>query len=241
MSGAVNSEAAAMDDLRPALAHDFRDPGLLVQALTHSSVAGTDRAGAKRAPDYERLEFLGDRALGLAVADWLLELFPEEREGPLAKRFAGHVRREALAEVARRLDLGRYLRLSPGEEQMGGRDNDTILADACEAVIGALFLDGGFDAARRFVRTYWGARIREAGGPPAEAKTALQEWAQGRGLPLPAYTLAERSGPDHAPRFVVRVAVKGHGAAEGAGSGKRAAEQAAAAALMKKLEGKSGD
>lgn len=227
--------------LAEALGHTFGNPALLAEAVTHSSVAGTDRAGAKHAPDYERLEFLGDRVLGLTVAEWLLERFPAEKEGALAKRHTVHVRRDALAAAARRIGLGKHLRLSPGEENAGGRDNDTILADACEAVIGALYLDGGLEAARRFVRAHWAVDGDEPGGPPAEPKTALQEWAQGRGLPLPAYTLVERSGPDHAPRFVVRAALAGLGQADGEGGSKRTAERAAAAALLKKLERKNGD
>ena len=240
MTDAVQAPAD-LAALAVALGHRFANTALLAEAATHSSVAGTDPAGARHAPDYERLEFLGDRVLGLVVAEWLLERFPNEKEGALAKRHAGHVRREALAAAARRIGLGRHLRLSPGEETAGGRDNDTILADACEAMIGALYLDGGLEPARRFVRTQWAEVIDEPGGPPAEPKTALQEWAQGRALPLPAYTLLERSGPDHAPRFLVRATVAGRGQADGEGGSKRVAERAAAAALLKKLEGKSGD
>jgi ribonuclease III len=226
--------------LAQALGYNFNKPALLAEAVTHSSLAGAERAGVKHAPDYERLEFLGDRVLGLTVAEWLLERFPDEREGALAKRHTMHVRREALTAVARRIGLAAHLRLSPGEEQMGGRDNDTILADACEAVIGALYVDGGLEAARRFVRAHWSDGVDNPGAPPAEPKTALQEWAQARGLPLPSYALVERSGPDHAPRFVVRVTVAGRGEADGEGGSKRLAERAAAAALLEKLERKSG-
>lgn len=235
--------AATVPDLSAlaqALGHSFNNPALLAEAVTHSSLAGSERAGAKHAPDYERLEFLGDRVLGLAVAEWLLERFPGDREGVLAKRHTVHVRREALATVARRIGLAAYLRLSPGEEQMGGRENDTILADACEAVIGALYVDGGLTAARTFVRAHWSDGVDTPDAPPAEPKTALQEWAQARGLPLPSYALVERSGPDHAPRFVVRVTVAGRGQADGEGGSKRLAERAAAAALLEKPERKSG-
>lgn len=226
--------------LYPILERVFTAPALLAEALTHSSLAGTDRAGARHAPDYERLEFLGDRVLGLIVAERLLDRFPADREGVLAKRHTAHVRRETLAAVARRIGLGAYLRMSPGEEQMGGRDNDTILADACEAVIGALYIDGGLEAARRFIHAQWADAVDNPGDPPPEPKTALQEWAQARGLPLPAYALVDRIGPDHAPRFVVRAAVGGCGQAEGEGGSKRAAERAAAAALLNELERKSG-
>lgn len=238
-----DSQLAAVADpaaLAAVLGHVFSKPALLAEAMTHSSLAGSERAGTKHAPDYERLEFLGDRVLGLIVAEWLLERFPADREGALAKRHTAHVRRETLAAVARRVGLAAYLRLSPGEEQIGGRNNDTILADACEAVIGALFIDGGLEAARRFVRAHWADDIDNPGGPPPEPKTALQEWAQARALPLPVYALAERAGPDHAPRFIVRASVGDLGHAEGEGGSKRAAERAAAAALLATLERKNG-
>lgn len=237
----ATASAPGLDALARALGHDFANPALLAEAATHSSLAGADRAGVRHAADYERLEFLGDRVLGLVTAEWLLERYPDEREGMLAKRHVAQVRRETLAAVARAIGLGRYLRLAPGEDSAGGRDNDTILADACEAVIGALFLDGGLEAARRFIRARWSDSIAAAAGPPPEPKTALQEWAQGRGLPLPAYALIDRDGPDHAPRFVVRVAVAGRGQAEGEGGSKRIAERAAAAALLEILERNSRD
>ena len=219
--------------LAEVLGHQFADGALLDEALTHASVNPGRRGGAQHAN--ERLEFLGDRVLGLVMATWLLELFPQEAEGALAKRYAALVRQEALADVARSISLGDYLRLSRGEDSSGGRDNAAILADACEAVLGALYLDGGLDAARRFVRTHWQSRIRGERAPPRDPKTALQEWAQHHGLPLPEYTEAGRTGPDHAPQYTVRVEVVGQGGATASGSTKRAAEKGAAAELLGRL------
>ncbi|HYD31513.1 MAG TPA: ribonuclease III, partial [Azospirillaceae bacterium] len=181
-------------ELARAVEHRFRDEGLLAAAVTHPSMTGLERTGPAAATTYERLEFLGDRVLGLVVAHWLLERYPAEREGDLAKRHAGLVRREALSRVAQAIDLGRRLRLAPGEAEGGGRSNHTILADACEAVIGALYLDGGLEVASRFIRARWAPLLDDVGAPPLESKTALQEWAQARGLPLPVYETLSQSG-----------------------------------------------
>jgi ribonuclease-3 len=226
--------------LESVLGHVFSDSGLLVDALTHPSLAGLSRtngAGDDRVPGqaYERLEFLGDRVLGLVVAEWLLERFPGEREGSLARRHAALVRREALAVVADSVDLGRSLRLSPGEQGCGGRANRTILADACEAVIGALYLDGGLDVARRFVRRAWGAQIDAAHAPPQDCKTALQEWVQGQGKPLPVYEIVRRSGPAHEPEFEVAVRVEGYPPVQGTGRSRRLAETTAARGMLRQL------
>jgi ribonuclease-3 len=229
--------------LASELGHVFADSGLLVDALTHPSLAGLNRTtavaagGGGRVPGqaYERLEFLGDRVLGLVVAEWLLERFPGEREGSLARRHAALVRREALAVVADGVDLGRHLLLSPGEQGCGGRANRTILADACEAVIGALYLDGGLAVARRFVRRAWEAQIDAAQVPPQDCKTALQEWAQGQGKPLPAYEIVGRSGPAHEPEFQVAVRVEGYPPVHGTGRSRRLAETAAARSLLRQL------
>ncbi|NNG05151.1 MAG: ribonuclease III, partial [Inquilinus sp.] len=181
---------------------------------------------------YERLEFLGDRVLGLIVAEWLLERFPDEPEGALARRHTDLVRRETLAEIARGIELGRHLILSAGEAEYGGRENEAILADGCEAVIAARYLDGGLEAARRFVRSAFAEVIDRHLRPPLDAKTALQEWVQARGLPLPDYTTVSRSGPDHKPEFEVQVTIKGLPPAVGSGSSKRIAERRAAAAML---------
>ncbi|MCC6918622.1 MAG: ribonuclease III [Alphaproteobacteria bacterium] len=218
-----------MATLAGIIEHHFADRRLLRQAVSHSSAAALG-------PSYERLEFLGDRVLGLVVAEMLWHRFPAEPEGMLARRYAGHVRREALAEVARTIDLGRFILLARGEEEEGGRAKEGTLADCLEAVIGALYLDGGLDAAARFIHRHWERRIAER-TPPREPKTALQEWAQGRGLPLPRYETVASDGPDHAPAFTVAVSIEGRPAATATGKSKRIAERAAAAALLAVLAG----
>lgn len=228
--------SAAPAGLRPlakTLGHDFADPGLLSRALTHGSASRRQRGAGD---DYQRLEFVGDRVLGLIIAERLYRDFPQEREGALAKRFAMLVRRESLAEVAGKIGLGPYITISKSEEDVGGRDNPAILADCCEALIGALFLDGGLDAARRFVEVQWRTLIEADLRPPEEAKTTLQEWAQARGLALPVYREVERHGPDHDPVFTVEVSVEDRPAAQGSGRSKRLAEQEAATRLLEALE-----
>ncbi len=213
-------------ELAAALGHEFANDALLHEALTHTSASP---------PSYERLEFLGDRVLGLVVADLLLARFPQEPEGDLARRFAALVNRDTLAAVARSLDLGRFLALAKSEEDSGGRENPATLADSCEAVIGALYLDGGFAAARRFVAAQWAGPIEADIEPPQDAKTALQEWAQAMKKPLPAYRTVGVSGPSHEPVFCIEVAVEGFAPASARGSSKRAAERAAAAELLRRL------
>ncbi len=216
-------------ELSAVLGHVFHDPDLLEQALTHRSAMVAGQEG------YERLEFLGDRVLALVVADMLLDAFPTENEGALAKRYTALVRRETLADVAREIGLGRYIHLSRGESEGGGRENEGILADVCEAVIAALYRDGGLAAARAFIERHWTTRLRKALRPPQDSKTALQEWAQARGYPLPTYRTIGRVGPDHAPIFTVSVAIPGFAPAKGEGPSKRSAEQAAAAQLLETL------
>ncbi len=207
------------------LGHAFADPSLLQRALTHSSFSNAN---------YERLEFLGDRVLGLIVAEWLCEINPAESEGDMAKRLSALVGRESLAVVARQIDLGGHIKISEAEAAMGGRDNGSTLADCCEAVIAALYLDGGIEAARHFIRTQWQELLRTA--PAAgDAKTALQEWSQAKGFGLPEYELIDRSGPDHAPLFTVKVTVR-HDSEVATGTSKRLAERDAAAALLGKLK-----
>lgn len=212
--------------LETALGHRFADQALLQLALTHAS------AGTSRLHDNQRLEFLGDRVLGLAMAELLFKRFPEEDEGALARRHAALVRQDALAEVARGIELGRYLHLAGGEAEGRGREAAGALADACEALIAALYIDGGLEPARAFVVTSWEKLIAADLQPPRDAKTALQEWAQGRGEHLPRYNIVARDGPDHQPMFTVTVAVKDGRQATATGASKRAAEQAAAAGLL---------
>ena len=216
--------------LMSEIGHTFNHSDLLRHALTHSSLVG---GNSRHINSNERQEFLGDRVLGLIVADMLMARFPNENEGDISRRHAALVRMETLGRVARDLDLGRHVKLSPGEEHNGGRENSSLLSDVCEAVIAALYQDGGLEVARAFVEKHWAPLIEENSLPPKDAKTALQEWAQGEGHALPFYTETGRDGPDHNPVFTVEVAVKGLSPASGKGGSKRLAEQAAAAALLK--------
>ncbi|WP_096702109.1 ribonuclease III [Magnetospirillum sp. 15-1] len=225
--------AGAVADLQVVLGHVFGRPELLTQALTHPSMQQGRRS--KTSDPYERLEFLGDRVLGLVVAEMLFNRFPAEAEGALARRHAALVRREAVARVANEIGLGRHLVLAKGEDDAGGRGNPGILADACEAVIGALYADAGFAMAATFVRSRWESLMEEALAPPKDAKTGLQEWAQGRGKPLPAYRVLGQEGPPHEPIFLIEVSVEGVGSAVGRGASKRVAEQAAAGALLEQV------
>jgi ribonuclease-3 len=219
-----------LKDLSEVLGHSFARPELLDEALTHAS------ATRKRGRGYERLEFLGDRVLGLVIAHALLETFPKEREGDIAKRHARLVSREALVHVAQAIGLGAHIRLSKGEAEAGSRGSEAVLADVAEAVIAALYLDGGLEAARRFIGARWQPLIAADAAPPRDAKTRLQEWAQARGLGLPGYTEVSAKGPAHAPERVIEVRVPGHPPASGVGRSKREAEQTAARALLSKLE-----
>ncbi len=228
---------AAQAKLEAALGHRFASPDLLVAALSHSSLGrrgNAQRSGA----DFERLEFLGDRVVALTVAELLTERFPDEAEGDLAKRHAYLVRGEQLAAHAKALGLGEALTLSTSEHQGGGRENPAVLADAFEAIVAAVHLDGGYAAARAIVRRLFEPLVGAETEPPREPKTALQEWAQGRGLSLPRYRTLSREGLAHAPTFTVEVAVDGQLPATAEGASKREAERAAAAALLARLEAK---
>lgn len=219
-----------LEALAQRIGHAFSSLDLLERAVTHASFS----KGRRRALDYERLEFLGDRVLGLIIADLLFRLYPDASEGELAPRLNALVRKETCAEVARALDLGSVLRLGPGEVTAGGRKKEAILANACEAVIAAVYLDGGLDAACRFVERSWEPHVEAVTVKPKDPKSAVQEWAQGRGLPAPEYEEMARSGPDHAPRFSVRIVIEGRAPAEGEGATKRAAEQAAAETFLRR-------
>ncbi len=232
MSGGATKTADSAE-LEVKLGHEFSDPKLLQDALTHPSLSGS-RSRGKGAPAYERLEFLGDRVLGLAIAEWLYERFPEANEGEMAKRHAALVNRDALKAVANEIGLGRFLHLARGEQAGSARKNLATLPDAMEAAIGALYLDGGAKAAARFIRRYWQKDI-EVTEAPADPKTLLQEWAQGQGLPLPQYKVIEHTGPAHAPNFMIEASVKGHKPVSAPGDSKRAAEKAAAKLLMEQI------
>jgi len=211
--------------LEERIGHRFADRGLVMQALAHVSAA----SGAK---SYQRLEFLGDRVLGLVVAEMLFAAFPKATEGELSRRLADLVRRESCADVAEAWNVGPHLRLGSGEAQGGGRRNRTILADVCESIIGAVFLDGGYAAAKTLVARAFDERLHAKAQPAHDPKTALQEWAQGRGLPVPTYDVLERSGPDHAPVFRIAARIDAVEAAVGEGPSKRVAEQDAAQNLL---------
>jgi ribonuclease III len=216
-------------DFEERLGYRFRDSALLEQALTHiSALSGT----RNRAASYQRLEFLGDHVLGLVVSDMLFRAFPKADEGEMSRRLADLVRREACADVGRALALGETIRLGASEANAGGRSRTAILADVCEALIGAIFVDGGYPAAAAVIERLWGARMRAPARPLRDSKTALQEWAQARGLPTPTYREIERKGPDHNPEFRVLVELPNLTPAEGMGRSKRAAEQAAAAEML---------
>ena len=209
----------------------FSKPELLVRAVTHASIGTITR------PDNQRLEFLGDRVLGLVMAEALLAADPQAREGQLAPRFNALVRKETCADVARQIALGDVLKLGRSEMLTGGRRKEALLGDAMEAVIAAVYQDAGFDAARSLVLRLWGQRIAAVEPDARDAKTSLQEWAQARGMTPPAYIEAGRSGPDHAPVFTVRVTLDNGEAAEATAGSKRLAEQAAARTLLGRIEG----
>ncbi len=242
----VSSKTSIKSDMPGALGgktgYDFSNAALLETALTHASA---QKKTARKPPpagadgnardNNERLEFLGDRVLGLAVADLLIAAFPDEPEGSLAKRHTSLVQQQALVRVAREIDLATHLKLSAGEMKSGGQKKDKILADAVEALIGAIYLDGGFGAARNFVMKFWGAALQGQAQPPEDAKSQLQEWAQARALPLPEYKTVGKSGTAHAPQFEIEVSVKGHGKAAAVATSKRAAEKQAALKMLRRV------
>jgi ribonuclease III len=218
--------------LEERIGYKFADKALLERALTHiSALAG----GATRANSYQRLEFLGDHVLGLVISDMLYRAFPKANEGELSRRLADLVRKETCAEVARAMDLGPALKLGNSESHAGGRLRTTILADACEALVGAVFTDGGYKAADDVIARFWKERMLKPLRPLRDPKTMLQEWAQARGLPTPAYKEMARTGPHHDPEFRVAVTLPDRPPAEGMGSSKRAAEQSAAAAMLTRV------
>lgn len=223
----MSSRYAALEE---RIGYRFADDRLLVLAMTHRSNA----QGGNIAHN-QRLEFLGDAVLGLLVAEMLYVLYPDAAEGDLSKRLVSLVNGEQLADIAQTMQLGDCLILSHSEEEQGGRSNASNLEDACEALLGALYLDGGLDAVRAVVASFWKPYAQELKTAPKDAKTALQEWAQARSLPLPEYVVKSSDGPAHAPQFVVEVRVKGQPVATGEAGTKRTAERLAAEALLKLL------
>lgn len=208
------------------MGHRFDDRSLFERALTHSSVNG------QRVADLERLEFLGDRVLGLLTAEALWRRFPSLSEGDLAPRLNAMVRKETCAAAARHWALGQALRLSSGEDRAGGREKTAILGDACEALLGAIYVDGGLEAARAAYETYWIANFDVLAADPIDPKTALQEWAQERGLGVPIYRDVKKTGPDHRPTFTVEAIVGDLLPAEASGTSKREAQMRAAADIL---------
>ncbi len=229
----MNARLEAIAALEAGIGHAFEDRELLERALTHSSVGD----GARKVRHNERLEFLGDRVLNLLAAERLLALDLEAKEGVLSPRLAALVNGKACARVARRIGLAPALRLSGSATKIGARESDGVLGDACEALMAALYIDGGLEAARTFFNTAWQDEFdNPAAGRDRDPKTQLQEWAQARGLPLPLYAVVSRTGPDHAPTFTVEVSIQGFDPERGEGRSRQDAEKAAALAMLLRRE-----
>ncbi len=213
-----------IEELQEKIEYKFKDLVLLQTALTHSSTGETK--------NYERLEFLGDRVLGLVIASLLFRRFPDEKEGDMAKRLASLVQGQTIADVSQGISLGDFILFSDAEAASGGAKNDHILADVFEAVIGAIYLDGGFDECKKLIEKHWQDVLHTMRRPPQHPKTAIQEWAQSKGLPLPVYEIVSQSGPDHAPKFEVKLSIKGHDPIFSKGRSRAEAEKQAAADFM---------
>lgn len=224
----MNARDAAVAELERAVGHRFRDRDLLEQALTHPGVGH----GARKVASNQRMEYLGDRVLGLIVAEALYARFPDLDEGELTKRFTALVDGETCARVARRIGVGPALRMAAGDSKLGARDNVSVLGDACEALIAAVHLDGGFEAARERFLALWEPEIAEGRAAAANPKSMLQEWAAREGGPPPAYAVLDRKGPDHAPVFTVEARVGEREPVRAEGRSRQEAEKAAATALL---------
>ena len=222
----MSNDIFKLKELETLVGHRFNDSNILKQALTHASL---ERSSWNV---YERLEFLGDRVLGLVVSETLLKRFPNEREGQISRRYANLVKRDSLAVVARKIKFGNYLLISTGEEAAGARESVTILSDALEAVIGALYWDGGLEVARQFILEHWEPLLALDEEPPVDSKTALQEWAQRRKYALPEYKVVSQEGPAHSPKFLIEVCLGKFESQKGYGTSKRQAEQMAAKSLL---------
>ncbi|MFC3050767.1 ribonuclease III [Kordiimonas pumila] len=221
-----------MTELKELAGYRFAKTSLLDEALTHPSLSGSY--------NYQRLEFLGDRVLGLTISTWLLEAYPSEAEGLLNRRFTSLVRRETLAGMAVKLGIAAALKVTPGAETEGARDKEAIQADVCEAFIGAMYLDGGFAVTDKFIRQHWIPLMDTELDAVKDHKTKLQEWCQARSLDLPHYSVLDRTGPDHDPVFTIEATIDGKGSASAQGGTKKTAEQDAAAALLRHLLGETG-
>ncbi|MBW8814698.1 MAG: ribonuclease III [Caulobacterales bacterium] len=228
----MNARTAAIEELERRIGHRFADRELLERALTHSSVG----KGATKVRDNERLEFLGDRVLNLIVAERLMGDLPEATEGELSKLMAGLVNYQTCAAAARAAGLPEALRFDASATKIGARDNDRVLGDACEAMIAALYRDGGFEAAAAFVRQFWAEALSDLDGPAKDPKTRLQEWAMARALPFPEYVVIGQQGPAHQPRFTVEVRVRGVEPRTAEAGSKREAEKLAADRMLEHLK-----
>lgn len=225
----INDASIAAMEVR--LGYSFIDKGMLNRALTHSSDIPPSRRNAQ---SYQRLEFLGDRVLGLIIADMLHAQFPNENEGELSRRLNALVRKETCADVARDLQVGPAIRMGDSERRSGGEKKEAILGDVCEAIIGAIYRDGNIEAARTFITTNWQPRLSAAQSPGRDAKTTLQEWAQSKGLTPPIYQTIDRSGPDHAPEFTIRIEIPGYAPVDCKGRSKKHAEHSTAETFLRR-------
>jgi len=224
----------SMNDVEKILGYNFKSRILLDEALTHPSIS-LQRGEKEVIFNYERLEFLGDAVLSLVIAELLINKYPNEREGALAKRHSGLVHGEALAVIAETLGIGEHIMMTSGESSSGGRKNRSNMENTLEAIIGAIYMDGGISPAKTFIKQHWEQSITNMTDPPKDAKTSLQEWAQGRGLPIPVYEVINTSGPAHEPFFTIRVTVRSMEPTEAKGKSKKKAEKAAAELMLENI------
>lgn len=227
-----------MNKLQQTIGYKFKNIDLLDESLTHPSLSLKDKNGHKYS--YERLEFLGDSALGLVVAEMLIKRHPEEEEGALAKRQSALVRGEALVEIAKKLHLGQHIIMTPGEEFSGGRKNESNLENTLEALIGAIYIDGGLDELKKFIHKWWNDILEVMKEPPKDPKTTLQELVQGQGMPIPEYIMTNATGPAHSPIFEITVAIKGYGEIVASANSKKKAQKEAAKLMLIKMKGDNG-
>lgn len=220
-------------ELYKIIGYRFKNVDLLREALTHPSLEGKS--------NYQRLEFVGDRVLGLAIAAWMYELYPSSDEGGLASRHTNLVRREACVNVAEKINLGKFIHMAKSSEDTGGRKRETIIADACESIIGAIYMDSGYIVAEKFIRKFWNDLANNVKIADRDAKTKLQEKVQATGNPIPVYTTIDRSGPDHEPIFTISVKVVGEGEEIAKGGSKREAEQLAAGQMLDRIVNSKND
>ena len=230
MVASRNPSAQKLAQLESKLGYRFNDRKILIRALTHKSAMATDETDLTAS--YQRLEFMGDRVLAVVIAEMLFDAFPNAEEGELARRLTGLVRNETCASVATDCDMPSYILLSESENRAGGRNKAAIIGDVCEAIMAAIYFDGGWEAARSFIERNWRERMESWSKPLRDPKTALQEWAHGKKRPAPTYKEISRSGPDHALSFVMEVKVEGLQTAKGEGNSKRDAEQKAASMML---------